>query len=106
MYRGTALRFKVSAPAAQFISNSGAAATTAATGTAPGLNVLLHGDGGQSFVDFPNQAVQGNLLGVVILAPVSLFHDMRYSRIYLNPSLSPLIEQEPLLGRGFRSGTH
>lgn len=34
-----------------------------------GLNVLLHGDGGQSFFDFPNQAVQGNLMGVVILAP-------------------------------------
>ena len=34
-----------------------------------GLNVLLHGDGGQSFFDFPNQAVQGNLMGVVALAP-------------------------------------
>ena len=34
-----------------------------------GLNVLLHGDGGQSFFDFPNQAVQGGLMGVVLLAP-------------------------------------
>lgn len=34
-----------------------------------GVNVLLHGDGGQSFVDFPNQAVQNNLMGVVVLAP-------------------------------------
>jgi hypothetical protein len=34
-----------------------------------GLNVLLHGDGGQSFFDFPNQAVQNNLMGVVVLAP-------------------------------------
>jgi hypothetical protein len=30
------------------------------------MNVLLHGDGGQSFLDFPNQAVQDNLMGVVI----------------------------------------
>jgi hypothetical protein len=34
-----------------------------------GINVLLHGDGGQSFFDFPNQAVQNNLMGVVALAP-------------------------------------
>jgi hypothetical protein len=34
-----------------------------------GLNVLLHGDGGQSFFDFPNQAVQANLAGVAVLAP-------------------------------------
>jgi poly(3-hydroxybutyrate) depolymerase len=33
------------------------------------LNVLLHGDGGQSFFDFPNQDVQNNLMGVVVLAP-------------------------------------
>lgn len=44
------------------------AAGTNGTGTM-GLNVLLHGDGGQSFVDFPNQAVQENVMGVVILAP-------------------------------------
>jgi hypothetical protein len=34
-----------------------------------GMNVLLHGDGGQSFFAFPNQAVQKNLMGVVMLAP-------------------------------------
>lgn len=34
-----------------------------------GMNVLLHGDGGQSFLDFPNQAVQDNLMGVVVQAP-------------------------------------
>lgn len=34
-----------------------------------GLNVLLHGDGGQSFFDFPNQAVQNNLMGAAVLAP-------------------------------------
>lgn len=39
-----------------------------AAGTA-GMNVLLHGDGGQSFLDFPNQAVQDNLMGVVVQAP-------------------------------------
>lgn len=34
-----------------------------------GINVLLHGDGGTSFFDFPNQAVQGGLMGVAVLAP-------------------------------------
>lgn len=34
-----------------------------------GINVLLHGDGGQSFFDFPNQAVQANTMGVALLAP-------------------------------------
>jgi hypothetical protein len=34
-----------------------------------GINVLLHGDGGTSFFDFPNQAVQNNLMGVVVLSP-------------------------------------
>jgi hypothetical protein len=47
---------------------TGATASANTTGTA-GLNVLLHGDGGQSFFDFPNQAVQNNLMGVVVLAP-------------------------------------
>lgn len=32
-------------------------------------NVLLHGDGGQSFFDFPNQNVQANTMGVALLAP-------------------------------------
>jgi hypothetical protein len=31
--------------------------------------VLLHGDGGQSFFDMPNQAVQANTMGVALLAP-------------------------------------
>ena len=31
--------------------------------------MLLHGDGGQSFFDFPNQNVQANTMGVALLAP-------------------------------------
>ncbi|CAH7687792.1 hypothetical protein PPACK8108_LOCUS22631 [Phakopsora pachyrhizi] len=34
-----------------------------------GVNVLIHGDGGENFFDYPNQAVQNDLMGVVILAP-------------------------------------
>ncbi|KFY43384.1 hypothetical protein V495_03973 [Pseudogymnoascus sp. VKM F-4514 (FW-929)] len=75
---GLAIRYKISAPASLFTAASGvpggaATAATAATANATagqnGLNVLLHGDGGQSFIDFPNQAVQGGLMGVVVLAP-------------------------------------
>ncbi|KAJ2904881.1 uncharacterized protein MKZ38_006922 [Zalerion maritima] len=44
-------------------------ATVAATMGTLGLNVLLHGDGGQSFFDFPNQGVRANLAGVAVLAP-------------------------------------
>lgn len=68
---GLSMRFKISGPADQFTTSSGVTGGTQAVGTqgALGLNVLLHGDGGQSFFDFPNQAVQGNLMGVVILAP-------------------------------------
>jgi len=47
---------------------TGAAAQPGQTGPM-GINVLLHGDGGQSFFDFPNQAVQRNLMGVAVLAP-------------------------------------
>ena len=68
---GLPIRYKVSGPASQFQVASGvqgATATAGQTGTM-GINVLLHGDGGQSFVDFPNQAVQQNLMGVVVLAP-------------------------------------
>lgn len=36
-----------------------------------GANVLLHGDGGQSFFDMPNQNVQANTMGVALLAPNS-----------------------------------
>ncbi|TGO36817.1 hypothetical protein BHYA_0114g00310 [Botrytis hyacinthi] len=68
---GLPIRYKISAPANMFTSASGVTGATASantTGTA-GLNVLLHGDGGTSFFDFPNQAVQNNLMGVVVLAP-------------------------------------
>ncbi|KAI0885984.1 uncharacterized protein GGS22DRAFT_159528 [Annulohypoxylon maeteangense] len=71
MVNGLPLRFKVSAPADQFTAASGVtggAQAANATGTL-GLNVLLHGDGGQSFFDFPNQAVQNGLAGVAVLAP-------------------------------------
>lgn len=76
---GLPLRFRVSGPADQFVADSsvntanpipGAAAQPNTPGTL-GLNVLLHGDGGQSFFDFPNQGVSatGNLAGVAVLAP-------------------------------------
>ncbi|TVY18252.1 hypothetical protein LARI1_G002960 [Lachnellula arida] len=68
---GLSIRYKISGPTASFTAASGVTggvATGNATGTA-GLNVLLHGDGGQSFFDFPNQALQNNLMGVVVLAP-------------------------------------
>ncbi|KAK3694573.1 hypothetical protein B0T22DRAFT_74553 [Podospora appendiculata] len=68
---GAQLRFKISGPADQFTAASNVTGATQQAGAqgALGLNVLLHGDGGQSFFDFPNQAVQGGLMGVVILAP-------------------------------------
>ncbi|KAF1846129.1 uncharacterized protein K460DRAFT_284693 [Cucurbitaria berberidis CBS 394.84] len=67
---GLPLRFKISAPAAQFLPASGVpgAAATSSDGTL-GVNVLLHGDGGQSFFDMPNQNVQANTMGVALLAP-------------------------------------
>ncbi|KAF2465325.1 uncharacterized protein BDR25DRAFT_396312 [Lindgomyces ingoldianus] len=67
---GLPIRFKVSAPADQFLTTTGVtgAAATSPNGTM-GVNVLLHGDGGQSFFDFPNQAVQANTMGVALLAP-------------------------------------
>ncbi|KAJ6484332.1 hypothetical protein C8R47DRAFT_1217231 [Mycena vitilis] len=60
---GLNMRFKVSAPATELVSNG-----AAANGTL-GINVLFHGDGGQSFIDFPNQGVNSNLMGVALLAP-------------------------------------
>ncbi|KAH8162243.1 hypothetical protein CIB48_g5996 [Xylaria polymorpha] len=68
---GQALRFKVSAPADQFTTDTGITGAGQAAGAAGtlGVNVLLHGDGGQSFFDFPNQAVQNNFAGVALLAP-------------------------------------
>jgi hypothetical protein len=70
MVNGLPIRFKISAPADQFLVGSGVpgAAATSADGTL-GANVLLHGDGGQSFFDMPNQAVQANTMGVALLAP-------------------------------------
>ncbi|KAF2032771.1 hypothetical protein EK21DRAFT_109516 [Setomelanomma holmii] len=64
------IRFKISAPADQFLPASGVpgAAATSAKGTL-GANILLHGDGGQSFFDMPNQNVQANTMGVALLAP-------------------------------------
>lgn len=61
----------MSAPADQFTTASGVPGGTQEVGAAGanGINVLLHGDGGQSFFDFPNQAVQQGLMGVVVLAP-------------------------------------
>ncbi|CAD6444784.1 0f292a56-1668-4961-9796-9e364f4d9605 [Sclerotinia trifoliorum] len=68
---GLPIRYKISAPANMFTSASGVTGGTASSNTTgrAGLNVLLHGDGGTSFFDFPNQAVQNNLMGVVVLAP-------------------------------------
>jgi len=68
---GVDLRFKVSAPANLFttLTNVTGASARPNSASQAGINVLLHGDGGQSFFDFPNQAVQGGLLGVVVLAP-------------------------------------
>ncbi|KAJ6443702.1 cyclin-like F-box [Purpureocillium lavendulum] len=68
---GLPIRYKVSAPADQFFTMSGikgAAAARSIQGTI-GMNVLLHGDGGRSFFDFPNQGVNANLMGVAVLAP-------------------------------------
>ncbi|KKA31223.1 hypothetical protein TD95_000813 [Thielaviopsis punctulata] len=68
---GLDIRFKVSGPAASFSTATnvtGAAATPGTKGDV-GLNVLLHGDGGQSFFDFPNQGVNENLAGIALLAP-------------------------------------
>lgn len=84
------MRFRVSGPKEAFISNTANAAATATTNaTATGnlginvsslkhndpaitkscLKVLFHGDGGQSFLDFPNQGVQNGLMGVALLSP-------------------------------------
>ncbi|KAF6835906.1 hypothetical protein CPLU01_04009 [Colletotrichum plurivorum] len=68
---GLDLRFKISGPAEQFTAASGVPGAAAQPGAQStlGLNVLLHGDGGQSFFDMPNQGVQQNLAGVAVLAP-------------------------------------
>ncbi|TQS39263.1 hypothetical protein Golomagni_00212 [Golovinomyces magnicellulatus] len=68
---GLQIRYKISAPVDQFSTKSGIPGASALPNTngENGLNILLHGDGGQSFEDFPNQAFQNNLMGVVVLAP-------------------------------------
>lgn len=68
---GLDMRFKISGPADQFTTDSGVDGATQDPNTngTLGLNVLLHGDGGQSFFDFPNQGVNSNLAGVALLAP-------------------------------------
>ncbi|EFQ31295.1 uncharacterized protein GLRG_06439 [Colletotrichum graminicola M1.001] len=68
---GLKIRFRVSGPAGEFTTASkvtGGGKTTGAPGTL-GLNVLLHGDGGESFFKMPNQGVRNGLAGVAILAP-------------------------------------
>ncbi|KAF7323861.1 RRM domain-containing protein [Mycena kentingensis (nom. inval.)] len=60
---GLNMRFKVSAPASEFVNGNNAGAGQL------GINVLFHGDGGQSFFDFPNQGVQAGLMGIAMLSP-------------------------------------
>ncbi|KAF1352837.1 hypothetical protein EJ07DRAFT_183322 [Lizonia empirigonia] len=70
MVNGLPIRFKIAAPADQFLPASGVPGAAATTGSGSmGANVLLHGDGGQSFFDMPNQNVQANTMGVALLAP-------------------------------------
>ncbi|KAH9814842.1 hypothetical protein DFH28DRAFT_893946 [Melampsora americana] len=71
-----ALQFKISAPQSELLPTAQNGATVkprnVVTGITPGvngINVLLHGDGGESFFDFPNQEFQNGLMGVVIMAP-------------------------------------
>ncbi|KAK2055617.1 hypothetical protein LY76DRAFT_648253 [Colletotrichum caudatum] len=68
---GLKIRFRVSGPAGEFTTASkvpGGGKTTGAPGDL-GLNVLLHGDGGGSFFQMPNQGVKNGLAGVAVLAP-------------------------------------
>jgi hypothetical protein len=68
---GLQIRYRISAPPEQFTTESSVPGGTASPNAegSMGINVLLHGDGGQSFFDFPNQGVQSNLMGVAVLAP-------------------------------------
>ncbi|KAK0749406.1 hypothetical protein B0T18DRAFT_436946 [Schizothecium vesticola] len=68
------LRVQISAPLALFTTQTNLTGARAAPLSASplGLHLLLHGDGGQSFFDFPNQADPSSaspLIGVVVLAP-------------------------------------
>ncbi|KAK1586165.1 uncharacterized protein LY79DRAFT_517676 [Colletotrichum navitas] len=68
---GLKIRFRVSGPAGEFTMASkvpGGGKTTGAPGNL-GLNVMLHGDGGESFFQMPNQGVKNGLAGVAVLAP-------------------------------------
>ncbi|KZL86284.1 hypothetical protein CI238_09161 [Colletotrichum incanum] len=70
------IRFRISGPAGEFTTASkvpGGGKTTGAKGIL-GLNVLLHGDGGDSFFQMPNQGVKNNLAGVAILSPDENLH--------------------------------
>ncbi|KAL0959033.1 hypothetical protein HGRIS_014340 [Hohenbuehelia grisea] len=68
---GLNMRFKVSAPASALVANANAnaGAGAGAGAGALGINVLFHGDGGQSFFDFPNAGVNAGLMGVALLSP-------------------------------------
>jgi len=70
---GLPLRFKVSAPANALIqggnNNGNGNRINNKRQANLGINVLLHGDGGQSFFDFPNAGVSNGLIGVALLAP-------------------------------------
>ncbi|WAR61323.1 hypothetical protein PtB15_12B8 [Puccinia triticina] len=74
---GFAIQFKVSGsdedlqPAAKAgaLIRASAEQATADSSGGKGINLVLHGDGGQSFFDFPNKGEHEGLLGVVALAP-------------------------------------
>ncbi|PFH61755.1 hypothetical protein XA68_16375 [Ophiocordyceps unilateralis] len=68
---GLPMRFKVSAPAELFTQNSGVQGAQATPGQKGqfGMNCNMHGDGGQTFFEFPNEGVRDNLIGCAILTP-------------------------------------
>ncbi|PHH60468.1 hypothetical protein CDD81_1643 [Ophiocordyceps australis] len=68
---GLDIRYRVSAPAEAFTQDSGVQGAQAQPNTDGdlGMNVLLHGDGGQSFFAYPNKGVNDNLMGVAVLSP-------------------------------------
>ncbi|PHH54244.1 hypothetical protein CFIMG_003165RA [Ceratocystis fimbriata CBS 114723] len=68
---GLKIRYKVSAPVALFMTGTRIPGAAGIRGVSSdlGLNVLIHGDGGEGFDDFPNQGVRENLAGIVLQAP-------------------------------------
>ena len=62
---GLTLRYKIAAPQSAILRDG----QRNDNGQKLGLNVLLHGDGGASFEAMPNRNIQGNLMGIVVLAP-------------------------------------